>query len=92
MEEDREGTETTQSEGLERREEVSGQEGCRAESSEKSIGREAGSGWTAATGNSGWRRRRRTGESICYNVLGARQVDEVAGELQEKGQLPLLSC
>ena len=53
MEEDPEGTETTQREGLERREEVSGQESCRAESSEKSTGREAGRGWTAEIGNSG---------------------------------------
>ena len=35
MEGDPEGTETTRSKGLERREEVSGQEGCRVESSKR---------------------------------------------------------
>ena len=32
------------------------------------------------------------GESICYNVLGAREVDKVAGKLRDEGQLPLLQC
>ena len=27
------------------------------------------------------RRQRRPGESICYNILGAREVDKVAGKL-----------
>ena len=32
-----------------------------------------------------WQRRgRRTRESICYNVLGAREVEEVAGKLKMK--------
>ena len=38
MEEAPEGMETTQREGLERSKDVSGQEGCRAESLEKSMG------------------------------------------------------
>ena len=46
-----EGTETTWREELEQREEVSGQEGCKAESSEKSMGGEVRRGWTAETGN-----------------------------------------
>ena len=28
--------------------------------------------------------RRRMGESICYNVLGAREVEDVAGKLQDE--------
>ena len=35
-------------------------------------------------------RQRRSGENICYNLLGAREVDKVAGKLQDEGQLPLL--
>ena len=53
MEEAPEGTETKWREGLERREDVSGQEGCMAESSEKSMGRTEGRGWMAKTGKGG---------------------------------------
>ena len=28
-----------------------------------------------------WRQRKRAGESICHNILGAREVKEVAGKL-----------
>ena len=31
------------------------------------------------------------GESICYNVLGAREVEDVAGKLQDEGYMPLLT-
>ena len=30
------------------------------------------------------------GESICHDILGAREVNEVTGKLQEEVQLPLL--
>ena len=40
-------------EGLERREYLSGQEGCRAENLEKSRAVDAGRGWMAETGNGG---------------------------------------
>ena len=51
MEEAPEGTETTQRDGLERREDISGQEGCRVDSLEKSMTGMEGRGCTAETGN-----------------------------------------
>ena len=77
-----EGTETTCREGLKRRGEVSGQEGCRAESSEKSRAGEGGREMLNSRDREwqrGLRGSRRTGESICYSFLGARQGNEVAG-------------
>ena len=33
----------------------------------------------------GWNRAERVGESVCYNVFGARNVDYITGELEDVG-------
>ena len=67
LEEAPKGTETTHREGLECREEVSMQEGCR-ERAQRNQGPERLDSRDRER-QRGWRGTRRTGESICYKVL-----------------------
>ena len=36
-------------------------------------------------GGGGWNLAERAGESVCYNVFGARDVDNIAGEFGDVG-------
>ena len=61
-----------------------------AKRSEKSMGEAEGRGWRAETGNGGGARggdKRGPGKSICDNIPKAREVDEVAGEFRDEGQI-----
>ena len=91
MEEAPEGTETTWRERFERSEDLSGQEGCRAESLQKSTVGTEGSGWMAETGNGGearpkdWVRASVTmfwsqaGGKGCWSTPRSRTTATVAG-------------
>ena len=73
--------------GLERRDNISGQEGCMVESLEKSTGKpeeEVGKQRQATAEKLEEATEGALGESICHNILGAREVDKVAGELERK--------
>ena len=85
MEEAPEGTETKWREGLERREDVSGQEGCMLESLKKSMVAE-GRGWRADTDNSGGARGgiERAGKEHLPQHSEMEELNKVAGELRDE--------
>ena len=38
-------------------------------------------------GGGGWNRAERAGESVCFDVFGTRNVDYIAGEFGESGDV-----
>ena len=84
------GTETTERDGLDNMDWTEGHSDCRAGREEKSNLVAERSRETAE--KTGAAEAERAGECICYNVFGARNVDNITGELGEVGKMAHLSC
>ena len=87
--------ETTERDGLDNMDWTEGHLDCRAGGEEKlkSVAKKVeGDGGENRHGRGGCRNRaERAGESFCYNVFGARDVDNITGELGDKGKKAHLS-